>query len=144
MNERISRGPQQAVRDDAAPGVRDNRGRGRREVPIDDLGGNKETALLLKMPDSRVGPETAFLQGERRRILSAAMANLTPRIRRATELRELGELSTSPSCPSHAGERVRCAGGEQQHTRRYSSLSCAIFCCESRNGSFLDAGEKKH
>jgi RNA polymerase sigma-70 factor (ECF subfamily) len=94
MNERISRGPQQAVRDDAPPGVRDNRGRGRREVPIDDLGGNKETALLLKIPDSRVGPETAFLQGERRRILSAAMANLTPRIRRAIELRELGELST--------------------------------------------------
>ncbi len=111
MNERISRGPQQAVRDDAPPGVRDNRGRGRREVPIDDLAGNKETALLLKMPDSRVGPETAFLQGERRRILSAAMANLTPRIRRATELRELDELSTSPSCPSHAGERARCAVG---------------------------------
>ena len=46
------------------------------------------------MPDSRVGPETAFLQGERGRILSAAMTDLTPRIRRAIELRELGELST--------------------------------------------------
>jgi RNA polymerase sigma factor (sigma-70 family) len=48
----------------------------------------------LKMPDSRAGPETAFLQGEGRRILSAAMANLTPRIRRAIEPRELGELCT--------------------------------------------------
>ena len=94
MNERISRGPQQAVRDDAPAGVRDNRGRGRREVPIEDLSGNKETALLLKMPDSRVSPETAFFHGKRRRILSAAMANWTPRIRRAIELRELGELST--------------------------------------------------
>ena len=46
------------------------------------------------MPDSRVGPETAFLEGERRRILSTAVANLTPRLRRAIELRELGELST--------------------------------------------------
>jgi hypothetical protein len=55
-------------------------------VPIDDLSGNKETALLLKMPDSRVSPETTFFQGERRRILSAAMADLTPRIRRAIEL----------------------------------------------------------
>jgi hypothetical protein len=36
------------------------RGRGRRELPIDDLSGNKETALLLKMPDSQAGPETAF------------------------------------------------------------------------------------
>jgi hypothetical protein len=133
--------PQQAVRDDAPPGVRDNRGRGRREVPIDDLGGNKETALLLKMPDSRVGPETAFLQGERRRILSAAMANLTPRIRRATELRELGELSTSPSCPSHAGERA--GWGAAAHAAILQPI-LRIFCCESRNGSFLDAGEKKH
>jgi DNA-directed RNA polymerase specialized sigma24 family protein len=70
------------------------RGRGRREVQIDDLRKNKETPLLLKMPDSRAGPETAFLQGERRRILSAAMADLTPGIRRAIELREFGELST--------------------------------------------------
>jgi hypothetical protein len=36
------------------------RGRGRREVPIDDLRQNKKTALLLKMPDSQAGPETAF------------------------------------------------------------------------------------
>jgi DNA-directed RNA polymerase specialized sigma24 family protein len=91
MNERISRGPQQAVRDDGLQEF-ETIEVATREVPIDDLSGNKETALLLKMPDSRVGPETAFFQGERRRILSAAMADLTPRIRRAIEL--LGELST--------------------------------------------------
>ncbi len=70
------------------------RGRGVREVSIDDLSGNEETTLGLEIPDSRAGPESAFLQGERNRILSAAMNKLTPGIRKAIELRELGELST--------------------------------------------------
>jgi RNA polymerase sigma-70 factor, ECF subfamily len=68
------------------------RGRALREVPINDLSGNEETALEREMPDSRAGPESAFLQVERSRILSAAMNKLTPRIRKTIELRELGEL----------------------------------------------------
>ncbi len=70
------------------------RGRGLHEVSINDLSGNEETALRLEMPDSRAGPESAFLQGERNRILSEAIDKLTPGIRTAIELRELGELST--------------------------------------------------
>jgi RNA polymerase sigma-70 factor (ECF subfamily) len=70
------------------------RGRGLREVSIDDLSGNEEAPLGLQMPDSRAGPETAFLQGERNRILYGAMDKLTPGIRTAIELRDLGELST--------------------------------------------------
>jgi RNA polymerase sigma-70 factor (ECF subfamily) len=70
------------------------RGRGRREVSIDDLGGSEETSLGLEMPDSRAGPECLFLEGERSRILSAAMDKLTPGIRAAIELRDLSELST--------------------------------------------------
>src|SRR5260221_7587274 len=70
------------------------RDRGRREVSIDDLGGSEETSLGLEMPDSRAGPECLFLEGERSRILSAAMDKLTPGIRAAIELRDLGELST--------------------------------------------------
>jgi RNA polymerase sigma-70 factor (ECF subfamily) len=70
------------------------RDRGRREVSIDDLSGNEEAPLGLQMPDSRAGPETAFLQGERNRILSEAMNKLTPGIRTAIELKYLGELST--------------------------------------------------
>jgi RNA polymerase sigma-70 factor (ECF subfamily) len=69
------------------------RGRGLREVSIDDLSGNEETALGLEIPDSRADPEITFLQGERSRILSAAMNRLRPGIRKAIELRELGELS---------------------------------------------------
>ncbi len=70
------------------------RGRGLREVSIDDLSGDEETTLRLEMRDSRAGPETAFLQDERSRILSAAMDKLTPRTRTAIERRELRELST--------------------------------------------------
>jgi RNA polymerase sigma-70 factor (ECF subfamily) len=69
------------------------RGRGLREVSIEDLSGNEETALGLEIPDSRADPEITFLQGERSRILSAAMNRLRPGIRKAIELRELGELS---------------------------------------------------
>jgi RNA polymerase sigma-70 factor (ECF subfamily) len=68
-------------------------GRGPREISIDDLGGNEEAAPGLEIPDSRADPEIAFLQGERSRILSAAISRLTPGIRKAIELRELGELS---------------------------------------------------
>jgi RNA polymerase sigma-70 factor, ECF subfamily len=70
------------------------RGRVLREVSIHDLSGSEETAAGLEIPDSRSGPECVFLQGERSRILSAAMNRLTPGIRKAIELRELGELST--------------------------------------------------
>jgi RNA polymerase sigma-70 factor (ECF subfamily) len=69
------------------------KGRGLREVSIDDLCGNEETALGPKIVDSRADPETSFLQGERRRVLSAAMNRLTPGLRKAIELRDLGELS---------------------------------------------------
>jgi RNA polymerase sigma-70 factor (ECF subfamily) len=70
------------------------RGRGLREVSINDLSRNEETAVGLEMPDSRAGPESAFLQNERNRNLSEAMDELTPGIRTAIELRELRELST--------------------------------------------------
>jgi RNA polymerase sigma-70 factor (ECF subfamily) len=70
------------------------RGRGLREVSIDDLSGNEETVLAREMRDSRAGPESVFLQDEQSRILSAAMDKLPPRTRAAIELRELGELST--------------------------------------------------
>src|SRR5258708_10750988 len=70
------------------------KGRVLREVSIDDLSGNEATAPGLEIPDSRASPESAFLQSERNRVLSAAMDELTPGIRTAIELRDLGELST--------------------------------------------------
>ena len=70
------------------------RGRGLHEVSINDLSGNEETTPGPEIPDSRVSPESVFLQSERNRVLYAAMDKLTPGIRIAIELRDLGELST--------------------------------------------------
>ena len=69
------------------------RSRGLRKVSIDDLGGKEETTRGPEMPDSRSSPEGVFLKSEQQRILSVAMNELTPKIRKAIELRELDELS---------------------------------------------------
>jgi RNA polymerase sigma-70 factor (ECF subfamily) len=93
------------------------RGRVLREVSIDDLSGNEETALGLEIPDSRAGPESTFLQGERNRILFEAMDKLTPGIRTAIELRELGELSTEEAARV-MGLSVEAVKGRVFHGRR--------------------------
>jgi RNA polymerase sigma-70 factor (ECF subfamily) len=68
--------------------------RGWREVLIDDLNGNEDTATPLEIPAATPDPEASYSQQERQRILSAAMEELTPGIRKTVELRELDELST--------------------------------------------------
>jgi RNA polymerase sigma-70 factor, ECF subfamily len=69
-------------------------GRRIREVSIGNLNGNEENSLGLEIPDSRPGPESAFLLDERSRILNTAIDKLSPGTRKAIELRELRELST--------------------------------------------------
>src|SRR6267378_3221088 len=70
------------------------RRRGTREVPIAESNTEDETALPLYIADVGPNPEDSCLQRERERIVSAAVNELTPRTRKAIELRELGELST--------------------------------------------------
>jgi RNA polymerase sigma-70 factor, ECF subfamily len=93
------------------------RGRGLHEVSISDLAGDGETALGLEIADSRAGPESAFFQSERSRILSAALNKLTPGIRKAIELRELGELSTREAARV-MGLSVVAVKGRVFHGRR--------------------------
>jgi RNA polymerase sigma-70 factor (ECF subfamily) len=70
------------------------RRRGTREVAIAESNTEDETALPLDVPDGGPNPEDSFLRREQERILSAALNQLTPGMREAIELRELGELST--------------------------------------------------
>src|SRR5260370_31853384 len=70
------------------------RKRGSREVPISESNTEDETALPLDIPDAAPSPEDSCLQREQERILSAAVKELTPGMRKAIQLRELGELST--------------------------------------------------
>src|ERR1700739_86731 len=64
------------------------------EVPADDSSGDNGTTPGLDLADASPDPEAAYLQKEGARILAAAIRHLRPGMRRAVELRELGELST--------------------------------------------------
>lgn len=65
-----------------------------REVSMDDAGDADGSSASLEIPDSRQDPEASYLQQERARVLSSALQELRPGMRRAIELRELGEFST--------------------------------------------------
>lgn len=64
------------------------------EVPTDDSSGDYEATPGPNLADTSPDPEATYLQKERGRILSAAIRHLKPGMRKAVELRELGELST--------------------------------------------------
>jgi RNA polymerase sigma-70 factor (ECF subfamily) len=73
------------------------RKRGSREVPIAESNAEDEAAPPLGIPDSGPNPEDSCIRREQDRILSTAVNGLTSGMRKAIELRELGELSTGES-----------------------------------------------
>jgi RNA polymerase sigma-70 factor, ECF subfamily len=70
------------------------RRRGSREVPVAESNAEDGTVVPLDIPDLGPNPEDGCLEREQERILSAAVNELTPGMRKAIELRDLGELST--------------------------------------------------
>jgi RNA polymerase sigma-70 factor, ECF subfamily len=70
------------------------KGRGSREVSIDDASGNEETAVGLEIPDSGPSPESSYSQREREKILSSSLNELSHGTRRAIQLHELDGRST--------------------------------------------------
>ncbi len=70
------------------------RKRGSREEPIAESTSKDEAVLPLDFPDSGPNPEDSYLDREQEQVLSAALNKLRPGIRKAIELRDLGELST--------------------------------------------------
>lgn len=91
------------------------RGRACREVSLEDRDRNEENALGI--PDSRLGPEATYSQREQKRILSAAIRELTPGMRAAVELRELNELSARETARI-MGLSVVAVKGRLFHARR--------------------------
>jgi RNA polymerase sigma-70 factor (ECF subfamily) len=67
--------------------------RGIHEVSIDDANENEDTAIALEVPDARPDPEANYSQREWAGMLSLAMSELTPGMRKAIQLRELDERS---------------------------------------------------
>src|SRR4029077_16215300 len=70
------------------------RNRGSLEVSIEGSTKKTQSALPLDFLDSAPNPEDRCLDREQKQILSAALNKLRPGIRKAIELRDLGELST--------------------------------------------------
>jgi RNA polymerase sigma-70 factor, ECF subfamily len=93
------------------------RSRGFREVLIDDLNGNEETTTALEVPDSSPDPEAIYSQREWVGILSSAMNDLPPGIRRAIQLRELDERSTEETARI-LGISVAALKGRMFHGRK--------------------------
>jgi RNA polymerase sigma-70 factor (ECF subfamily) len=65
-----------------------------RDVPLDQSTEAEEPSLRHDVEDQSPNPEELYAQQERQWILFQAMNGLTPGIRKAIELRELGERST--------------------------------------------------
>ena len=93
------------------------RSRGLREVLIDDLQVNEETTTPLEVPDSSPDPEARYSQREWVEMLSSAMSKLPHGIRRAIQLRELGERSSEETAQI-MGISVAALKGRIFHGRR--------------------------
>jgi RNA polymerase sigma factor (sigma-70 family) len=91
--------------------------RGLREVLIGDSSGDEEATPALELADTNPDPEVRFLQTEKTQILSAAMRRLRPGMRRAIELRELGELSNRDTA-AYLGVSIGAVKARVFHARR--------------------------
>jgi RNA polymerase sigma-70 factor (ECF subfamily) len=64
------------------------------DVSLDESAESEEPSAQIEVEDQGLNPEQVYARQERRRILSKAMNELTPGMRKAIELRELDERST--------------------------------------------------
>jgi RNA polymerase sigma-70 factor (ECF subfamily) len=88
-----------------------------REVSIDDVISSEETAPALELADACLDPEATCMQREEAEILSAAMRQLRPGVRRTIELRELGELSNGETA-ARLGVSISAVKARLFHARR--------------------------
>jgi RNA polymerase sigma-70 factor, ECF subfamily len=89
----------------------------RREVSLDESAESEQRSSHLDIEDQGLNPEQLYLQKERRQILSAAIGELAPRMRRTIQLRELEERSTQETARL-MGVSVGTVKGRVFHGRR--------------------------
>jgi RNA polymerase sigma-70 factor (ECF subfamily) len=65
-----------------------------RDVSLDESAESEQQSSRIDVEDQSLNPEQLYAQKEHQRILSEAMKDLTPGMRKAIELRELDERST--------------------------------------------------
>ena len=79
--------------------------------------GDEEARPAMEIVDANPDPEASYLQGEEAQILSAAMRQLRPRMRKAIELREIAELSNR-DVAAHLGVSIGAVKARVFHARR--------------------------
>lgn len=87
------------------------------EVPIEQSSAEDGATLALDFPYSGPSPEDNCFRQEQKQILSAALNELTPRVRKAIELRELEQLSTKDAAQM-AGVSVAAMKARLFHGRK--------------------------
>ena len=115
--------------------------RGLREVLIGDSSGDEEATPALEPADANPDPEARFLQREKTEILSAAMRQLGPGLRKTIELRELGELSNRDTA-AHLGVSIGTVKARVFRARRKLAKALRRHMRPrrvSRNGSSIFA-----
>jgi RNA polymerase sigma-70 factor (ECF subfamily) len=65
-----------------------------RDVSLDESAEGEESSSRIEVEDDGLNPEQVYAQKERQRILTEAMNDLTPGMRKAIELREIDDRST--------------------------------------------------
>jgi len=112
--------------------------RGLREVLIDDSSGDEEATPALELADASPDPEASYLQREKTQILSVAMRQLRPGMRKAIELRELGELSNRDTA-AHMGVSIGAVKARVFHARRKLAIALRRHMrpCRERAFQFL-------
>jgi RNA polymerase sigma-70 factor (ECF subfamily) len=64
------------------------------DVSLDESAETEESSFRIDVEDQGLNPEQLYAEKERQRILSEAISDLTPGMRKAIELREIDERST--------------------------------------------------
>jgi len=64
------------------------------DLSLDESAESEESSSRIEVEDDGLNPEQLYAQKERQRILTEAMNDLTPGMRKAIELREIDERST--------------------------------------------------
>jgi RNA polymerase sigma-70 factor (ECF subfamily) len=104
------------------------------EVPADDSSGDNGTTPGPDLADASPDPEATYLRKEEAQIVSAAIRHLRPGMRRALELRELGDLSTQETA-RRMGLSVAAIKARVFHARKElgKALRCHAVSLEGRS-----------
>ena len=104
------------------------------EVSLDESVETEQPSSHVEVQDQGLNPEQLYAQKERQRILSEVMNDLTPGMRKAIELRELGERSTEETAQimgiSVTAVKARVFHGRKQLRERLNNFVGTAWTAE--------------